>query len=474
MKPFDSNENNSEWELTAQEQEILMKSMEVTVPRELDDRLAKKMAELKLQKSNRKAWTKIFLTAAASFLFIFSLGMAISPTFASYVKSLFMEADDPGLQEAFKNGYSKTIGKQVTDQGITVRVKEVIADLNRISVSYEIIDENGKMIDASLIKNEDENALYLTNKKGEFLFAAGTGGSVWGKNQEPRGGIIELPLPKNEGKQLVFHLNITNIGEKTNEDGTQIITPGVDGKWELQVPIDLTKGLKASKEIKIGASYNWKNELKLTIDRLILSPSLSRLVYEVDQSDELMKLWDDGFGMKQVDLRYYITDERNKKVAIYGTDDFNSGAETTNSEIQHPPFPKSKHYVFHLTGLAYSTVVNESFSITSKTLPVTKHTSLGKITIKSIKKVDGNTIIEIEGSRPRNMKSYGWTVRDEYGQLETMFTFGSKNGKVQGDMQSFTETIGIKGEAPTDKLQLQIYAVKKYYPANWSFKIEGE
>lgn len=474
MKPFDSKDNSSEWELNAQEQEILMKSMEVTVPKELDDRLAKKMLKLKSQ-SNRRAWTKIFLTAAASFLFIFSLGMAISPTFASYVKSLFMEADDLGLQEAFKNGYSKTIGKQVTDQGITVRVKEVIADLNRISVSYEIIDKNGKMIDASLIKNEDENILYLTNKKGETLSIAGTEGSVWGKNQEPRGGIIEFQLPKNEGKQFVFHLNIANIGEKTNEDGTQIITPGVDGKWELQVPIDLTKGLKASKEIKIGANYNWKNELKLTIDRLILSPSLTRLLYEVDQSDELMKLPDDGFGMREVNLRYYITDERNKKVATYGSDDFSSGAETTtNSVIQHPPFPKSKHYVFHLTGLAYSTVVNESFSITSKTLPVTKNTSLGKITIKSIKKEEGNTIIEIEGVRPKNVQTYGWTVRDEKGQPEEFFTFGSKNGKLQGENVNFTEEIGIEGEPITDKLQLQIYAVKKYYPVNWSFQIKGE
>src|SRR5690606_22307101 len=110
MKPFDSKENSSELELTVQEQNKLMKSIDVIVPKELDDRLAKKMEELKSPKQIRKGWTKIFLAAAASFLFIFSLGMAISPTFASYVKSLFMEADDPGLQEAFKNGYSKTIG----------------------------------------------------------------------------------------------------------------------------------------------------------------------------------------------------------------------------------------------------------------------------------------------------------------------------------------------------------------------------
>jgi hypothetical protein len=236
----------------------------------------------------------------------------------------------------------------------------------------------------------------------------------------------------------------------------------------------LTKGLTASKEINIGTSYSGKEELKLTIDRLVLSPSQSRLLYTVDQSPELMKFADDGFGIRQANLHYYITDEHNKKVAIYGAENIHSGAETTEGVIQHPPLPKSKYYVFHLTGISHSSVVNESISITKKKLPVTKHTNYGKITISAIKKVDGNTMIEIEGTRPKNIESYGWIVRDENGQPQELFTSGTNQEKVQGEMVTFKGEIGINGDLETDNLQLQLYAVKKYCPANWSFQINGQ
>jgi hypothetical protein len=183
----------------------------------------------------------------------------------------------------------------------------------------------------------------------------------------------------------------------------------------------------------------------------------------------------DADDFKVVDLQYYITDENNKKVAIYGTDDFNSGAEITNQEIQHPPFPKSKYYVFHLTGMSYATVANETFLISSKSLPVTKNTSVGKIKIKSMKKVDGNTMITIEGERPKDIDSYGWVVRDEKGQEKEMFTHGSKNEKSnQGKTLSFTEEIGLVGDQTSEKVQLQLIAVKKHHATNWSFKIQGE
>ncbi|MCH5585516.1 DUF4179 domain-containing protein [Shimazuella sp. AN120528] len=478
MKPYDSKQDNSKLELQAHEQEELMKYMDISVPKELNDRLASRLTKMKSPIFFRKSWIKMLIATAASIMIVLSLGMGLSSAFAAYVKSIFMESGDPGLKEAFENGHSKTVGKQVTDQGVTVRVKEVVADLNRISVSYDIVNEKGESMDPSLVKSDSGDPIYLTNLNGEKLHFGGHGGPVWDRKGKQLGGVVTFDLPKNiaNEKQFIFHLHFTNIGEITNEIGTKVIQPGVKGKWVLQFPIDLRKEKNASKEIKLDAILDWKHEIKLTFDKLVLSPSLSRLFYHVDQSEKLMQLpSQDADDFKVVDLQYYITDEHNKKVAIYGTDDFNSGAETTNKEIQHPPFPKSKYYVFHLTGMSYATVANETFSISSKSLPVTKSTSVGKIMIKSMKKVNGNTVITIEGERSKDIDSYGWVVRDEKGQVKEMFTHGSENGKSkQGKTQSFTEDIGIVGEPTSGKIQLQLIAVKKYHATNWSFKIKSE
>ncbi|WP_028777498.1 DUF4179 domain-containing protein [Shimazuella kribbensis] len=477
MKPFDPKEHNSEWELDVEEQEKLRKYMNIPVPKELDDRLAARMAQMKTPKPSRRMnWQKIALTAAASILLIFSLGMLTSSTFADYIKSIFMQNNDPGLKEAFKNGFSQSINKEVTDQGITVRVKEVVADLNRIAVSVEMINEKGEMIDPTLTNPGVDGDYYLTDKKGNIINRAALS-PTWSRTWKPLGGIIEFDFATGPNTETVFfHMDLSNVGVKTNELGEEI-NPGVNGSWKLKIPIDTRKGKIASKVIQLNKSWNGEHDLKLTLDELMLSPSLTRLMYHVDQSDQLTQLPDDDASdFQTVNMRYFITDDHGKKVATYGVEPSNSGAESTNSEIQHPPLTKSKYYEFHLTGISYANVVEkEIFSISAKTLPMTKNTKEGKITIKTIRKdSEGNAVIRIEGERPKDIDTYTWIIRDELGQEEELISHGSVNGKKsQGDRCFFTENLIVNGELLSDKVQLELVAVKKYHPTNWSFKING-
>jgi hypothetical protein len=479
MKPFDPSKQNSEWELDVEEQEKLRKYMNIPVPKELDDRLDARMVQMKTPKPSRRMnWQKIALTAAASILLIFPLGMLTSSTFADYIKSIFMQDDDPGLKEAFKNGYSQSINKEVTDKGITVKVKEVVADLNRISISVEMINENGEMIDPTLTKSGTDGDYYLTDKRGKFI-QHGTLSPAWSSAGKPLGGIIEFDYPTGPNTEtVILHLNLTNIGVKTNELGTEEIDPGVNGSWELKIPIDTRKGKNASKVTKLNKSWNGQHDLKLTLDELMLSPSMTRLMYHVDQSQQVMQLPDDeASDLKAVNMSYFITDEHGKKVATLSPEATSSGSETsTNSEIQHPPLPKSKYYVFHLVGITYANIVKkETFSISNKTLPITKNTREGKITIKAISKnPEGKTVIKLEGVRSKNMETYVWKLRDELGQEEVLLSYGSVKGKrVQGDKYTFAEELVLNTEPLPDKMQLDLIAVKKYHPTKWSFKIKG-
>jgi hypothetical protein len=334
------------------------------------------------------------------------------------------------------------------------------------------------MIDPTLTKSGTDGDYYLTDKRGKFI-QHGTLSPAWSSAGKPLGGIIEFDYPTGPNTEtVILHLNLTNIGVKTNELGTEEIDPGVNGSWELKIPIDTRKGKNASKVTKLNKSWNGQHDLKLTLDELMLSPSMTRLMYHVDQSQQVMQLPDDeASDLKAVNMSYFITDEHGKKVATLSPEATSSGSETsTNSEIQHPPLPKSKYYVFHLVGITYANIVKkETFSISNKTLPITKNTREGKITIKAISKnPEGKTVIKLEGVRSKNMETYVWKLRDELGQEEVLLSYGSVKGKrVQGDKYTFAEELVLNTEPLPDKMQLDLIAVKKYHPTKWSFKIKG-
>ncbi|WP_289137786.1 DUF4179 domain-containing protein [uncultured Brevibacillus sp.] len=86
--------------------------------------------------------------AVAGLTIAVTLGTFVSPTFANYVKSLFnTENADPGMKQAVEKGLVKPLDLKVTDQNITLTVKEVLADTMRIAVVCEARDQDGKPID---------------------------------------------------------------------------------------------------------------------------------------------------------------------------------------------------------------------------------------------------------------------------------------------------------------------------------------
>ncbi|TBL72651.1 DUF4179 domain-containing protein [Paenibacillus thalictri] len=221
-----------------------------------------------------KTWRKRSLTimkittvAAVGLAVVISLGTYVSPTFADYVKSFFNSTEkiDPGMKNAYREGFVKPLGLSVTDQGITLEVKEVLADTLRIAVICEALDQDGRPIDLEsyrdlqfIIKDTSGNPLidpsmggWRNSKKGEYLMV---------ERELTESIKDEQTLPD----EVTVELSWTKIGDTS-------------GNWVVDVPIDMVKAKEATKTININKKYTTPQGLMIDLKRMDLAPSLTLL-----------------------------------------------------------------------------------------------------------------------------------------------------------------------------------------------------
>ncbi|MED1664713.1 DUF4179 domain-containing protein [Brevibacillus laterosporus] len=113
--------------------------------------------------------------AVAGLTVAVSLGTFVSPTFANYVKSLFSteQKADQGMKNAAQQGFVQQVDKKVTDQNITVELKEVLADSMRIATILDAKDKDGKKISQDVLSKYLERTLLdpsLPFKDGKLLY----------------------------------------------------------------------------------------------------------------------------------------------------------------------------------------------------------------------------------------------------------------------------------------------------------------
>jgi hypothetical protein len=258
-----------------------------------------KMEEQSKQKPPRKSkWKKWLAIAAASITIGISAGAYLSPTFAAYIKSFFVRPDlDEGLQIAAKEGFSQKTKAAVTDHGITFRIKEVMADTNRLIFTYSLEDKNGKLIDPTILFEKNQlgpertmyfvkgmDAFYITNEKGEIVstnmtYQTKTGRMVSQSIDQvfPHGHYADLMFALNdkarEAKQLFIHIDIHQIGT-------------VEGQWKLKIPVNMNKSMMATKTIPIDKTYVTKDGLQVTVKNLVYSPTLTSIDIETSWTKE--------------------------------------------------------------------------------------------------------------------------------------------------------------------------------------------
>ncbi len=254
-----------------------------TFTSEVMTKISLRKAGLSQQRNRGTMLRKIIVTAAGLFVAI-SLGTVVSPAFAEYISSLFKNGSyvDKGLQTAAENGHVNDAVTEVTDQGITLRVKEVMADPMRLAFIYEIL-KDGKPtdIDINWLHPQENTRIYVSDEAGNIIRDRFF--TVVNADAERNGKLMQINLNefgkvKEIASKPILHMEVSQIGT-------------VSGKWNLAVPIDLEKSKAVSKAYEINQSFTSTDGRIIELKQLEFTPSGTRLIYDTRLTEESQKRW---------------------------------------------------------------------------------------------------------------------------------------------------------------------------------------
>jgi len=265
----------------------------------------------------QKPWKKVMLLAAG-LVMVVGLTTTLNPSFAEWIGGLFStEEVDEGLRIASDAGLAKRVNQEVTDQNLTLRVEDVVADTTRVALSYQIINKHGKTRDTYLNLDETRNKITAVDQNGipiETLSMSWTGGSDYG--------LIEFSLREDDSiESLTVKFDLVEL-------------LGKEGKWELEIPIDLKEIQKLTKNLTLKEAKTSTNGVTIDMKEVKFAPSSNELLYETSFTDkerlklesEIQKLEND-FGKENVHMfsnygtaiQYHIENEAGEVIYYHNT-----------------------------------------------------------------------------------------------------------------------------------------------------------
>lgn len=265
----------------------------------------------------QKPWKKVMLLAAG-LVMVVGLTTTLNPSFAEWIGGLFLtEEVDEGLRIASDAGLVKRVNQEVTDQNLTLRVEDVVADTTRVALSYQIINKHGKTRDTYLNLDETRNKITAVDQNGipiETLSMSWTGGSDYG--------LIEFSLREDDSiESLTVKFDLVEL-------------LGKEGKWELEIPIDLKEIQKLTKNLTLKEAKTSTNGVTIDMKEVKFAPSSNELLYETSFTDkerlklesEIQKLEND-FGKENVHMfsnygtaiQYHIENEAGEVIYYHNT-----------------------------------------------------------------------------------------------------------------------------------------------------------
>lgn len=301
----------------SQRNRIIEEIEKIDIPEELRERsiMGVRQAKRELRQTGSvMKITKVAGITAAGLVLAVALGAAASPTFAEVVKSWFsLNKTDEGLKKAADEGFAEPINKQVTDQGITLKVKEVIHDVLRVSILYGI-EQDGKSMDSdrlfdTFIPNGSEDDPYVN--RYEIV--------------DGNGNVLPLRLQQTHAENdriLILSLDDLVPGQEISDisDLPSQITVRFDinqigktrGKWHLDVPIDLMKAKASTTIVPLNKRYESQMGFSVDVNQLRHGPSKSELLLQVNET----QAWRSAQKTDPM-FRYEIKDVKGNIVAAY-------------------------------------------------------------------------------------------------------------------------------------------------------------
>lgn len=256
-------------------------------------------------------WKRVMLAVAGMTLAV-GLSATFNPGFAAWVGGLFStENVDEGLRIAADADLAERVNLEVVDKGLTFKVEDVVVDTSRVSLSYQIVNENGKAqkITQEIADLEDE--ILITDQNGKVLDDLGM---TWQSIGDY--GLYEFSLRNRDSlEKITVDFNIKEIN-------------GLKGNWTLEVPINLKENNDLTTIVSLDGVQTSEHGVTIKMKEVQFAPSSYELFYETGFTEKeqahiegnIEKLEKnhgqeiDGIFMFGSDLRYHIKNEENEVI----------------------------------------------------------------------------------------------------------------------------------------------------------------
>ncbi len=247
----------------AEEQELIKETLNIpTLPDDFTIGVLNQLEPYE-QKKRKKKWKMVLLPAAACVLAV-GLTTTLNPSFAEWIGGFFTtEQVDEGLRMASESGLTKRIDQEVTDQGITFKVEDVLADTSRVALSYQVVKENGKILNPLLENRDGRNVISAYDQDGNEI--DGFGMSWWADADY---GLIEFSLRGLESiDSLTIKFELTELNGKT-------------GNWQLDIPIDLKEMKEMTTKVVLENQNTSDHGVGIHLKEVQFAPSSNEIMYD--------------------------------------------------------------------------------------------------------------------------------------------------------------------------------------------------
>jgi hypothetical protein len=327
---------------------------EIIIPKNIIDKKEKAYEEIKvISKENKFSQKKKIISVAAA-ICIVCFTFFVDDAFATIgdkaftaIKGLFFK--DEGVQKAIDNGLVQNLGETnvMKDHGVEIKVtditydssklamslnlkfedKSVLKNLKEIEFDYDLIDNNGRHIEARLIERRSSEEAQANGKR---LIIIGSDSSIAVneengevkynlvlRSMEPISGIDDLNLDirairlltalDNKFEESMFLEAESKLEEyeKFNykERGLRLYKQ-IDGNWKTNIKID--EKLKSGKEIMYVPQGNNGEIIKVVKAELL--PTCMYVTFEFDSA---FGPEDRGKATKKIDEATVVDDNGN-------------------------------------------------------------------------------------------------------------------------------------------------------------------
>jgi hypothetical protein len=385
------------------EQELKHKFQQTKLPRiQLQVRVLEVYNERTAQK-NKSVFRKRLLAAGYSIVAVILLFGALSsfPASAEQLRkipilgkifkgNIFSFAGDSGIVNSKNSGLSSLLNKEASDNGVTIRLQDVIYDGARLSIGYEI---NSEQLD---------NLMFLGNVSIKINGVSKPGATLEAKphriNANQSVGIMTLDIDQL-GVEDSFDLEL-KIGEVTGPKNDNSAKPNqIVGDWSFKSSI-ANKALEKSQYKTLADGYMAKSkDGQFQLTSYLFTPVTTMLNFEFvgDTSWLLFQLKDErGMLIDYLDSRFST-----------GKDGISRGT------VRFAPLTDGTKevYVTPYTLLAHKT---ESKKVTSKLTNefpiVLSQGEVGEVIVKNVLFMNDKTLIyyEVKGKVPYKQYASLW------------------------------------------------------------------